>query len=89
MTEQEWLAASKPRPMLKFLLDKLTERKLRFFAFACCRRIWSLLSDDRTRNAVEAGERYADSLISRQELRQAEISGRAAFSETSRAPSFD
>lgn len=84
MTEQEWLTANKPRPMLKFLLDKLTERKLRLFAFACCRRIWSLLRDDRTRNAVEAGERYADSLISRQELRQAEVSGRAAFSEARR-----
>lgn len=84
MTEQEWLAANDSRPMLEFLLDRLTERKLRLFAFACCRRIWSLLRDDRTRKAVEAGEHYADGLISRQELRQAEVSGRAAFRDACR-----
>src|SRR4051794_19927253 len=56
MTEQEWLAATDPQPMLKFLGGRASDRKLRLFACACCRRIWELLPDPANRDLVAAVE---------------------------------
>jgi hypothetical protein len=49
MTEAEWLACNDPTPMLDFLRGQASERKLRLFAVACCRRTWALVEDDRER----------------------------------------
>jgi hypothetical protein len=63
MTEAEWLACTDPQPMLEFLQDKASDRKLRLFAYACCRHLNHLPADDRTKRAVEAAEQLADGLI--------------------------
>src|SRR4051812_17546871 len=60
MTEHEWLTAIDPRPLLEYLRYRASNRKLRLFACACCRRIWHLLTDARSRRAVEVTERWAD-----------------------------
>jgi hypothetical protein len=54
--------------MLEFLRGKVSERKLRLLAAACCRRIWDLLSDRYCRKALSVAERYADSEVPKEKL---------------------
>jgi hypothetical protein len=68
MTEREWLQATNPDVMIKFLRGKPSERKLKLFAVACCRQFWHLLTDERSRRAVEVAERYADGKATAEEL---------------------
>jgi hypothetical protein len=68
MTEQEWLACINPTPMLEFLRGKASDRKLRLFACACCRDIWSLIRSESSRRALEASEEYADGRVRRKQL---------------------
>jgi hypothetical protein len=67
MSEAEWLTCTEPRRMLPALADAASKRKLRLFACACCRRVWDLLPDARSRRAVEVAERFADGQASDQE----------------------
>jgi hypothetical protein len=69
MTEAEWLTCTDPKVMLDFLRGKASNRKLRLFAVACCRRIWQLLAEDKSRKAIEVAERYADGSASDAERR--------------------
>ena len=43
MDEKEWLNAKDPSPMLEFLKEKVSGRKLRLFDCACLHRIPHLL----------------------------------------------
>jgi hypothetical protein len=68
VNEAEWNACTDPDALLGFLRERISRRKVRLFAVACCRRIWHLLEDDRSRHAVLTSERYADGLVRRKEL---------------------
>jgi hypothetical protein len=63
VTEAEWLACTRPEPMLRFLWGKASDRKLRLFAAARCRLFgpdwngwWPI------REAVDAAEQLSDGL---------------------------
>jgi hypothetical protein len=62
VTESDWLIGTDPLEMLTFLRDRgpVSERKLRLFVVFCCRQLWPLLPDARSRAAVVAAERAAD-----------------------------
>ncbi|WP_143392938.1 hypothetical protein [Fimbriiglobus ruber] len=70
MTEAEWLTEDDPTRMWWFVEMKASERKLRLIACACCRRIWHLLNDERSRQAVEMAEQLADGLITKEQADQ-------------------
>jgi hypothetical protein len=60
MNEAQWLPGTSPVGMLQSLRGKISDRKLRLFACACCRRVWDLLPDDANRNLVVAAENYPE-----------------------------
>ena len=64
MTEEEWLGATDPRSMIGFLKTRLSDRKARLFAVACCRMVSHLFASDGSTRAVEVAERFADDLAS-------------------------
>jgi hypothetical protein len=68
MTESEWLTCDDPDKMLRYLACRASDRKLRMFGCACCRRIWPLLTDPASRRAVESAEAYADGLLGEEGL---------------------
>jgi hypothetical protein len=68
MTDQEWMACTDSFRMVQSLLGRASERKLRLFACACCRRVWHLMTDSRHRHAVEMAERFSDGLASEAEF---------------------
>jgi hypothetical protein len=87
MTEAEWLECKDPQPMLEFLKGKATDRKLRLCACALGRRLWPLLTDPRSRQAVAVSECYADGLVGKDELYVARNAAREVV--LSRTPGID
>jgi hypothetical protein len=67
MNEAEWWACSDLEPMLEFLRRKASDRKLRLFAVACCRRAWQSLSTS-TKGSVEATDRFIEGQAGMQEF---------------------
>ena len=72
MTEAQWNRCKDPQTMLAFLIGSgnTSERKLRLFAVACCRRIWPLIRNPKHKIVIEAAERYADGDLSFRALQE-------------------
>jgi hypothetical protein len=93
MTEAEWLVSEDPGRMLFMLTGRgepmqcegrdpqvgISARKLRLFACGCARLCWPLLTDHRSRKAVEVAERYADGLATAEEAFAAWRRGQSGF----------
>jgi hypothetical protein len=60
MTEAEWLGCADPAPMWGSLEGRASDRKLRLFACACCRRGGSRFPSGWPVSLTNAVERYAD-----------------------------
>jgi hypothetical protein len=71
LAESEWLSCADPLQLLEHVAGVASDRKLRLFACACCRRVWDLLTEQ-GQQAVEISERYADSLATVVEFLQAQ-----------------
>src|SRR5436190_743357 len=88
MTEEEWLACDGSERMIIWLKGKVSDRKLRLFTAACCRRIWHLLQPEISQPGVEIVERFADGQATQEELaevrRRAERYGKQAYREAQR-----
>jgi hypothetical protein len=67
VTEAEWQSCDDPCLMLDYIAIKTSDRKLRLFACACCRRVWGLLKGE-GRRAVEAAEGHADGLVAADQM---------------------
>src|SRR4051812_15119030 len=77
--EAEWLACSDPTVMLAFLGERAGGRKLRLFAVAAYRHIWSRVADPASRAAVAVAELFADGLASEAELEAAHAAARRYY----------
>ena len=76
MTEAEWLTADLSNLYAHVRRSArrtgLPHRKFRLFGCACCRLIWSRLSDERSRQVIETAERFADGGAKKSELARAD-----------------
>lgn len=84
MNERQWLEAAWPPDMLEFLSSsgRASLPKATRFNVACCRRVWSLLTDQRSRCAVEVADRFAEGEASLAEVEAALAEARAAGVES-------
>jgi hypothetical protein len=82
MDEEEWLECPDPDEMLRFVREKVSERTLRLFACACCRRIWDRITEDSSRRAVRISELYADGRAPFKELHAAFVAADKIFSNS-------
>ena len=81
MNEQKWLVSEWPRSMFSLAAQDQppwTIRKIRLFLCACCRRAWDLMSDKRSKQAIEVSEMFADRPTDLKSLQKAHDRARAA-----------
>jgi hypothetical protein len=81
LPETEWQACSEPMGLLVALRGTDSDRKWRLFAVACCRRIAHLMTDERSRRAVEVAARFADGAATEAELEAARSAAQQALDD--------
>lgn len=83
MTEAEWLTAREPKPLLKYLADRASDRQFRLFVVACCcdgpHVLWNGAASS---DAVAVALRYADGLATAEELAAARYAVREQLART-------
>jgi hypothetical protein len=87
MTEAEWRACETPGVMWEYLRTReiTGDRKPRLFMVACARRIWHLVVDPRSREAISIAERFADGLATEEERMNSERAARHAADDAEAA----
>ncbi len=73
MTEAEWLACDDPARMLRYCGERASDRKLRLFSCACCRRGMQFIEDVRLRDAIETIENIADRVRDRRKSKVGKV----------------
>jgi hypothetical protein len=58
LSELEWLSCDWPFDILRHLDGKIDDTAFMRFSVACCRRVWPLITDPRSRAVVEATEAF-------------------------------
>jgi hypothetical protein len=86
--EATWLALADPRAMLLSLRREASDRKVRLFACACCRRIWDLLPDEANRGLVAAVEDRPDGTFDDPELNAALVASSRREHECAADPGY-
>lgn len=82
MNEYTWLSdPDGPRAMLEYIVGRASKRKVRLYSCASVRRIWHLLLDDRSRNAIVSAEDYADGSIGKNDLFQVLMTAQAVITD--------
>jgi hypothetical protein len=85
MTDAEWTECADPASMLLALRGIASDRVVRGFCAACCRRIWGLMRDERSRRSVEVAERFLAGAASELELATARRDAEVAWAEAKAA----
>ncbi len=85
--KHDWMiwTATRPGVFSDSILRKLACRFVRETPLANGRKVWDLLTDERSRKAVEVAERYADGKATAQELEDAYDAADAAARASARA----
>jgi len=80
MTEAEWLTCRNLQPVAEYLgFLHASKRERWLLACACCRRIWHLMDDHRSRRVIEMRGQHAFDQVIEDELSQAvEAAGQAS-----------
>jgi len=63
MNQAEWLMCDDPEAMFRHLHTRASDRKLRLFMCACCRRAWALANDARLEEILPVIESFADRAV--------------------------
>jgi hypothetical protein len=67
MQQRTWLKCTNPYSMLVHLGGAASDRKLRLFSCACCRRAWGFARDKRLDQVLALVEGYADGRVKERE----------------------
>ena len=68
--------------MLLHVQGEASNRQLRLFACACCRRLWSFMNDERSRAAVAMAEGFADENVTQEQLNEAGYAASDAYQDS-------